>query len=810
MKKLLTTFLGLFLITLAFSQNEYNIWYFGERAGLDFNTTPPTALTDGEVYTTEGCASYSDNEGNLLFYTNGVLVYTKAHEMMENGDGLFGHSTSTQSVVIVPKPSADSIYYLFTVNGIASIAPANRHGFNYSIVDMRENDGLGAVVEKNVNIRDTCTEHLVVIPHSNGTDYWLIVHGLGDNNFYAYLFNGEGVFGPVQTTIGHTVYVETGTGQSQASPDGNRLAIASSETDWYKFVEVYDFNRSTGDLSNAIYIPSGLDKVYGLEFSPDNTKLYRTDGNNRLYQYILYDDYASSGTLLTQGTQDLFGHLQLGPDNKIYISRYSIDRIGVIENPNGVGAACNLNLEGIFLEYKECMLGLPTNIQRPIGFRYDFNCEAGNVAFFSNQNNTTETIWNFGDGMTSDLSDPVHEFDSLGFYTTTLTVISNEDTTIYEQSIFIPDPIGSFLPEADLSACNLDSVLLEAPEGFIDYVWQDSSKNASIVVRETGMYAVTVTNNQACRYVDSVFVYFEAIPPVDLTNDQILCPAETLTLTAGEAFTSYAWSNGANSESISIDSGGWYAVTVTNSEDCESRDSIFVEMSDIPLVSLPADTSICEGDHLELLVEEIYVNYEWQDSSIEPDIIATEAGLYTIIVSDEYACLSTDSILISNHPPIQLFLGNDTTITTDASLILDAGPGFTHYEWSDGSTESTFKIEGLPVGNFVFGLTVTDEHSCLATDSILITIDFLESITYQSSAIFQLYPNPVKEELYIRGDDLDKLEEVVIYTIQGIKLGTYQVSTLNPRIVLPAYDGLLFVLLRTAEGNYGYKVEVRE
>ncbi|HOB27707.1 MAG TPA: hypothetical protein PKJ07_06165, partial [Bacteroidales bacterium] len=105
MKNYILFFLLVFIINeTLYSQNEGNNWYFGENAGLSFNTAPPTPLTNGQLDTYEGCATVSDKNGNLLFYTDGMTVYDKMHNIMPNGSNLFGHSSSTQSAIIVPKP----------------------------------------------------------------------------------------------------------------------------------------------------------------------------------------------------------------------------------------------------------------------------------------------------------------------------------------------------------------------------------------------------------------------------------------------------------------------------------------------------------------------------------------------------------------------------------------------------------------------------------------------------------------------------------------------------------------------------------
>src|SRR5215212_6437641 len=65
----------------SFSQ-QGNVWYFGDNAGLNFNTNPPSSLTDGRLTTYEGCSGISDNNGRILFYTDGITVWNKQHQVM--------------------------------------------------------------------------------------------------------------------------------------------------------------------------------------------------------------------------------------------------------------------------------------------------------------------------------------------------------------------------------------------------------------------------------------------------------------------------------------------------------------------------------------------------------------------------------------------------------------------------------------------------------------------------------------------------------------------------------------------------------
>ena len=120
MKSTFTKILAILFIcnALAYAQKENNNWYFGKKAGITFNTSDgePVALDNSQMNTLEGTAVASDKDGNLLFYTDGSKVWTKDHTIMKNGYSLKGSRTSSQSALIIPNPSNDSIYYIFTTD----------------------------------------------------------------------------------------------------------------------------------------------------------------------------------------------------------------------------------------------------------------------------------------------------------------------------------------------------------------------------------------------------------------------------------------------------------------------------------------------------------------------------------------------------------------------------------------------------------------------------------------------------------------------------------------------------------------------
>lgn len=183
LSKMKKTILYCFLLFqyICSAQGEANIWYFGDHAGLDFNSGSPVALTNGQLNTLEGCASISNSAGQLLFYTDGVTIYNRNHIVMPNGTGLMGHLSTTQSATIVLLPGSTNLYYIFTLD-----YELHPNGFRYSVVDMNLDGGNGAVVnsQKNILIFTPSTEKLAIVKHSNNIDFWIITHGWNNNSFY--------------------------------------------------------------------------------------------------------------------------------------------------------------------------------------------------------------------------------------------------------------------------------------------------------------------------------------------------------------------------------------------------------------------------------------------------------------------------------------------------------------------------------------------------------------------------------------------------------------------------------------------------
>lgn len=355
-------------------------WYFGDDAGIDFNSGSPVADINSSMYAMEGCASISDTSGNLLFYTNGDTVWNKNHQVMPMGTGLLGCISSSQSAIIIPKPQSSNIYYIFTTDCTEDTCQS---GTRFSIVDMNLDGGLGDVTTKNIILLAPSTEHLAGVKAANCIDVWLMTHDLTGNSFYAFQVTPAGVnTSPVISTIGDPNFPGFNgfwwgdVGYFKFSPDAQKFVSirffdAIANTFLFKSLELFDFNNSTGVLSNYIGLAtdSGL---YGGTFSPDNSKFYVTL-NNSIYQYDLLaggpSNIINSKQIVYTSNNinnSFYWAMQVGLDGKIYVARItntSSDSLAVINNPNVLGAACNAIDNGFYLGGRSSTAGLPNFIE---------------------------------------------------------------------------------------------------------------------------------------------------------------------------------------------------------------------------------------------------------------------------------------------------------------------------------------------------------------------------------------------------------------------------------------------------------------
>lgn len=349
------------------SQGMGNIWIVGYdsimsvqtgRATIDFSGGGPN-ITWGFRRMPFGTtmSTMSDQSGNLLFYTNGVYLANALDDTMLNGDNINPSQYTTinnqsglyipQANLILPFPGDSTKYYLFHSTVDDMIISSTQYTY-FSIVDMALDAGRGAVISKNnVIVNDTLFPgKMVAVKHANGRDWWVVCHKRNSNRFFKILVTPSGVSGPFIQDIGSIR--GPGVGQVCFSPDGTKLAYLDQSFT----LELFDFDRCSGDFSNAYQFMNNDSFAYGVAISPNSRFLY-VSATYYMYQFDLNapDVSASQVTVAINDSfaspsppfYTYFAYVNLAPDGKIYANcGNGTDYLHVINYPDSEGVACDV------------------------------------------------------------------------------------------------------------------------------------------------------------------------------------------------------------------------------------------------------------------------------------------------------------------------------------------------------------------------------------------------------------------------------------------------------------------------------------
>jgi len=388
--------------------------------------------------TNEGCATISDNNGNLLFYTDGIKVWNRNGQVMPNGSGLKGDPSSSNSAIVIPKPGSASIYYIFTADAGEN---DNAKGYCYTEVDMTMAGGLGDVTaNKNILLYAPSSEQLTAVRHANGIDVWVITKEWGNNQWDVFKIDCNGVNSTPVVSVGGTVrdsllpvviagvpgfWNEGSVGCLKPSPDEKRLAATDFANGCW---EILDFDNSTGLLSNPLIVPQ--EHPYGIEFSPDSRMVYvvsesRLRASPEVVQYSLasYDSVsiASSAVVIGKSRGGDLGALQVGPDGKIYCIMENLDSLAVINAPNVPGLGSSMVFSQVYLDGREGIRGLPVffpgliaNQNVDLSFAIGNDCSTVTFTGTSSVAGPLNWSWDFGDGTTGSGQNVSHAYASGG------------------------------------------------------------------------------------------------------------------------------------------------------------------------------------------------------------------------------------------------------------------------------------------------------------------------------------------------------------------------------------------------------------
>ncbi len=253
------------------------------------------------------------------------------------------------------------------------------------------------------------------------------------------------------------------------------------------------------------------------------------------------------------------------------------------------------------------------------------------------------------------------------------------------------------LPDLDLgpdrTLCAGDILTLDLSNANAErYSWQDGSTAPTLTVSNGGTYWVDAANGR-CIVRDSVVISYLSAQSVDLGADTTLCAGETLLLDASLPGATYRWQDGSTLSTLMVNSIGSYSVEVTAEGGCQYRDTIAVDLLELPEINLGSDLALCQGEStmLDGTAGNGADTYLWNTGAVVPTLEVSSAGIYWL-EAVRNGCARRDSIMVTSKPLPTVDLGEDQESCQGERLVFDlTGSGDT-YLWSTGANSSAVEI----------------------------------------------------------------------------------------------------------------------
>ena len=383
--------------------------------------------------------------------------------------------------------------------------------------------------------------------------------------------------------------------------------------------------------------------------------------------------------------------------------------------------------------------------------------------------------------------------------TTTYMAYNNYDTAYFTVNVYNP-PIVNI--GNDTTLCQGQSLLLDASTPSAFYTWQDYSQNPTYTVTQAGTYWVKVMAGY-CTVRDTIHVAYNATPIVNIGNDTTLCYGQTLTLNAALPNATYLWQDGSSNSTFTVSPPYipyvfYVKATVNN---CVGYDTLTISYIPAPTKNFGRDTVLCNGDSIVLDVTNPNATYVWHDNTTNPTYNANQSGIYSVIITMD-GCIFKDTINVVISPPLTINLGSDTSVCIGSLVILDPRNLNTTYQWQDGSSGSTYTVSQQGV----YWVKVTDINKCIATDTILISINDCDTSKIIIPNIFTPNGDGYNDYFVINQTDY-KTIEVQIYNRWGIKVfedNNYQNNWDGKYKGNPLADGTYYYIIKS-KGIYNKK-----
>lgn len=306
-----------------------------------------------------------------------------------------------------------------------------------------------------------------------------------------------------------------------------------------------------------------------------------------------------------------------------------------------------------------------------------------------------------------------------GNYVVTVTGTNGTATSSPTTVSVNPAPINTITNSGSLQVCNGSTVTLTSGSTSGTYLWSNGATTRSITVNAAGSYVVTATGTNGCTSVSSTVAVTNgsaSTPTITAGGSTSFCSGGNVSLSASSGST-YLWSNGATTQTITATTAGNYVVSVTQSNGCSAQSAattITIGSAPVPTISTSGPTSICSGGTVTL-TSSTGTAYLWSNGSTARSITVSAGGNYTVRTSQSGGCSATSSptsVTVGSAPVPTITANGSTTFCQGSSVVLSSSAG-TAYLWSNGATTQSITVSTS--GNYT--VRTSQSGGCSATSA---------------------------------------------------------------------------------------------
>ncbi|MCH1455116.1 MAG: S8 family serine peptidase [Schleiferiaceae bacterium] len=364
-------------------------------------------------------------------------------------------------------------------------------------------------------------------------------------------------------------------------------------------------------------------------------------------------------------------------------------------------------------------------------------------------------------------------------------------------------PAMTVTSASSTSICQGESVTLQAGGGFSSYAWSNGATNQNLIATTAGSYSVTGTTSDGCTATSAAqTVTVNTVPTASITNagSSVLCSGGSATLSAPSGMSSYLWSDGSTSQSITTSTSGNYTVTVTNAVGCSATSTaavISTSQITAPTVTSNGALEFCDGGTVSLAVPAGYSSFMWNNGSNFSQITAMTSGdYYTQVMNADGCSAYSDTVTVTVFPspptPSISYTANDTLMTSSE---ITGNQWYFNGNMMPGETGQT--LRPLNLGNY--SVRLIDTNDC---EGDMSAMQFYNSIGLEESLADQIsvFPNPTSGAVTLKLGAV-KVASVRIYDARGRLLESVSSCPSNCRLELGSFeDGMYQLVVLTEEG----------